>query len=68
MAIHPILNDFMKQERLPQDLKESEILASYKQKGDMMWELQKDQTTGDWTEGVQKGDWEAYQRAGRSAW
>jgi|SRR6218665_1004555 len=36
MAIHPILNDFMKLERLPQDLNESEILALYKQKGAVM--------------------------------
>src|SRR6218665_2216163 len=34
--LHPILNNFMKQERLSQDLKKSEILALYKQKGDVM--------------------------------
>jgi len=33
---HSILNDFMKQERVPRDLKESDILAFYKQKGDVM--------------------------------
>src|SRR6218665_3301954 len=35
-CLYIILNDFMRQERLPQDLKESEILALFKQKGDMM--------------------------------
>ncbi len=35
-CLYIILNDFMRQERLPQDLKESEILALYKQKGDVM--------------------------------
>src|SRR6218665_27839 len=35
-CLYIILNDFMRQERLPRDLKESEILALYKQKGDVM--------------------------------
>lgn len=34
--LHTILNDFMKQERLPDDLKASEIITLYKQKGDVL--------------------------------
>src|SRR6218665_1642582 len=34
--LYIILNDFMRQERLPQYLKESELLALYKQKSDVM--------------------------------
>src|SRR6218665_3665693 len=34
--LHLILNEFMKRERRQQDLKESEIMALYKQTGDVM--------------------------------
>ena len=34
--LYIILNDFLKQEKIPDDLKESEIVAIYKQKGDIL--------------------------------
>jgi len=34
--LYVILNDFLKQEKLPDDMKESEIVTIYKQKGDAL--------------------------------